>query len=924
MITDRDAMVPTISLLPVPLTAVQQYLQDRSRDTSDNKRRLEIAWDADNYGYAKSSSPPSLREELYYHCVGLRKDCLFENDLVKDGSGLNLILEQAQKHAETKDFLNSDLFRTWNTCLSRPWHNDHPPCLCFGTDKSEMCEVCYQTNTNLKRPWYIERLDESYRSASDRVCETCSHIDWLVILRPQWREVYGDNDLRIPLGTLSELQKREHCAVCRLIMATLALRADYPSAMVTAGGENIVGVLVEDRTVHDTARLEIEFKVLPYQYNDDRLIYKIKLHEITVEPKPELGRIVPQDKIDVDVLRQWIAKYDSVRSQLPEKESSSRIMKSIPSFRLIDVVEQRVVERSIEIRFLALSYVWGGRQKFQSTKANQHLLKQQGSLRDAELPQTIQDAIDLVREIGEHYLWVDSLCIVQDDDDHKMIQIRSMDQIYNNAVAIIVCATGENADAGLVGFRAFSRKWTQYTAAIQGLIVANYAEHTDSLEEMYDSKWRSRAWTFQEEMLATRQLTFTSNEVRFESVEGEFSEQFHDPQPEVPHFKQGDETDTGDRRRSQLERRFSSGPAFENYASLISDYSAREMSHSTDGLNAVTGVLTYLEPRFPGGFIFGLPCAYLNTALIWEPFGPVKRRRHPTSRAPIFPSWSWAGWECKVWYNTAQESRAKGILKFFDRKSQCLFSSTDVETFENAGQPEMRRLDRQSEANLNTAVSAAHIDERSEDSCTNPKYSTSSPTTLSPARNHHSFLEDASEYLKISTQQSSLYLVKHRLRRNGLTDGASPTPLIFSPSGHLAGVVYVAPETISQLPTGRYDFIALAECSGEPHEEPSGYWLAHVESRAKRGRVDNAEMPIEEKIQTIYPGLEVDDLNVPDDVAAGQSFFDYGVFEFRERCCLNVMLVEWKEGVAYRLGVGICHVDAFEQGGAVTKDVVLG
>ena len=167
--------------------------------------------------------------------------------------------------------------------------------------------------------------------------------------------------------------------------------------------------------------------------------------------------------------------------------------------------------------------------------------------------------------------------------------------------------------------------------------------------------------------------------------------------------------------------------------------------------------------------------------------------------------------------------------------------------------------------------------------------------------------------------------MKDRLLRNGLAEGASPTPLIFSPSGHLAGIVYVDPETIPQLTTGRYDFIALAECFGHMYEEPDAYWYAHGDSRAKRGRVDDAvAMSIEEKIHAIYPDWELDDLNVPDDVADRQSYFDYGTFDFREKCCLNVMLVEWEEGVAYRLGTGICHLDAFEQGSPVKREIVLG
>ena len=911
-------MTSTVSALEIPLTALQQYLQDRSRDSSDTRERLHSP-DYD-YGFEESTSPPSIETELYYHCVDLRKNCIFEDDLGRDGSGLSLIRDQAQRHVEIKGFLDSDIYKIWNTPLSKPWYNDHPPCLCFGSERTEICEVCYQIKTKLKRPWYI--VDNSYHLVKDRVCEVCYHIDWPLILRPQWREVYGDNDLRIPLGTLSDLQKRKHCAVCALILAALALNDDSTSAMATADRENIVGVLIEDRIVHDTARLEVEFKVLPYQYNDIRLLHKIKLHEITAEPKPGLGRRVPHERIDVDVLRQWLAKCDSHNVMLPGTESFLPMLETAPSFRLIDVVEERVVESSIRCRFLALSYVWGGYQQFQSTKQNQNFLGQRCSLRDAELPLTIRDAIDLVRETGERYLWVDSLCITQDDDEYKMEQIRLMDQIYNNAVAVIVCATGKNAEAGLIGFRSVSRKWTQYTAAIQGLIVANYAERTDSMEEIWGSKWRSRAWTFQEEMLARRQLTFTSNEVIFESAEGEFSEQFHDLSSRLPHLERSDETDTHF-TQSSLQRRFSSGETFEKYTDLISEYSARQMSYSTDALNAIEGVLSYLKSRFPGGFAYGLPYAYLNTALIWDPFGPVKRRRHPTSGAPIFPSWSWAGWECKVSYNNAQESRAKDLLEFIDPRSRGRFSSIDVYGAESASQSKARELDSQGDATLKLPAIAERMDDNSD--CTQKDYEYNIPTImLSEMPKEYFFLGDASQYLTISARQSSLYLVQNRLLRNGLAQDASPTPLIFTPSGHLAGIIYVAPETIPQLPTARYDFLALAECSGQIFEEPSPYWYAHGDSRAERGRVDDAALSIEERIRVIYPGWGVRDLNVPRDVAARQSLFDYGIFEWRERCCLNVMLVEWEGGVAYRLGSGICHADAFEQGGPVKRDIVLG
>jgi Heterokaryon incompatibility protein (HET) len=55
------------------------------------------------------------------------------------------------------------------------------------------------------------------------------------------------------------------------------------------------------------------------------------------------------------------------------------------------------------------------------------------------LPQTIQDAIAVTRKLGLQFLWVDSLCIMQDSDEHKSQEIGKMRALYNNAYRINCC-----------------------------------------------------------------------------------------------------------------------------------------------------------------------------------------------------------------------------------------------------------------------------------------------------------------------------------------------------------------------------------------------------------------------------------------------------------------------------------------------------
>lgn len=70
-----------------------------------------------------------------------------------------------------------------------------------------------------------------------------------------------------------------------------------------------------------------------------------------------------------------------------------------------------------------------------------------------DIPRPANDAMILCKEMGERYLWVDALCIIQDDSMDKEWQIARIGSIYSSAVFTIVAACGVDADAGLPGVR---------------------------------------------------------------------------------------------------------------------------------------------------------------------------------------------------------------------------------------------------------------------------------------------------------------------------------------------------------------------------------------------------------------------------------------------------------------------------------------
>jgi hypothetical protein len=98
--------------------------------------------------------------------------------------------------------------------------------------------------------------------------------------------------------------------------------------------------------------------------------------------------------------------------------------------------------------YAALSYVWGGPQAFCTLQSNVASHSSQISL--STLPQTIQDAVFCAHKLGLKYLWVDSLCIIQDSTDDWEREIANMAQIYKNAFVTISAAKAKGCHEGFL------------------------------------------------------------------------------------------------------------------------------------------------------------------------------------------------------------------------------------------------------------------------------------------------------------------------------------------------------------------------------------------------------------------------------------------------------------------------------------------
>ncbi|KAF7539254.1 hypothetical protein G7Z17_g12456 [Cylindrodendrum hubeiense] len=361
--------------------------------------------------------------------------------------------------------------------------------------------------------------------------------------------------------------------------------------------------------------------------------------------EPAFGRPRPL-LIDFDTLAAWIRICDQKHDVCQHRGSST----SIPRLRLVDIENMCVTEVVGQERpqFATLSYVWGTTPFLRLTTDNIANLQKPGSLRDTSPPLTISDAITVCARLQIKYLWVDSLCIIQDDETDMLETIDKMDSIYGESVLTIVAASGVDAHSGIPGVHPGTRFLEQHHFEKRGVQLIDsvdkyqFRPQTRFQEPEWISRtpWARRAWTFQEAIVSRRVLFFTSEQVYWSCREGLLSEDT------TEHFE-SNLMDNGDRQDAGFE------PL--EYQHIAIAFSTRRLTFEADMGRAYLGTQNYLDKKWGGHkFSWGLPHGAFGSFLMWQwQFHKSRRMRegmHPIRQADgsivkvPFPSWSWMGW----------------------------------------------------------------------------------------------------------------------------------------------------------------------------------------------------------------------------------------------------------------------------------------
>ncbi|KAF4775644.1 hypothetical protein HER10_EVM0012811 [Colletotrichum scovillei] len=341
------------------------------------------------------------------------------------------------------------------------------------------------------------------------------------------------------------------------------------------------------------------------------------------------------------------------------KRRPTRLLHLLSDSRARLVDSESLVMNGKAPRYAALSYCWGTGtlsedenklvEQGQTLKAN--LESRYRPFETGNLPSTVRDAIKITRRLGDPenglelcLLWVDSLCIIQDDVQDKEVEIHRMQEVYGNA-AVTICATmtTKATQSLLMPRPAWSKQVKPCRIGDSWLTVSP----TAPADLRAGAALSLRAWTLQEEHLSPRLLFWGGQQFSWACGRGEFVEETSSstyPHSSTTHVRKF----LAECRTSEPEELWLA------WNSIVESFTARSLSNPTDRFSALAGLATRYLAAVSGynEYMAGLWRATFAQDLSWR----VSKASGPDVGWPGTagaPSWSWAslpiGLEARMW-----------------------------------------------------------------------------------------------------------------------------------------------------------------------------------------------------------------------------------------------------------------------------------
>ncbi|KAI3391067.1 hypothetical protein diail_8072 [Diaporthe ilicicola] len=288
-------------------------------------------------------------------------------------------------------------------------------------------------------------------------------------------------------------------------------------------------------------------------------------------------------------------------------------------------------------RYASLSYCRGQSPPYLTSRDN--LAARHSGFNVREMPRTFVDAIKLARRLGLRYLWIDSLCICQDDAIDWARESSRMAAVYSNAHIVIAANRSDDCTGGLFHSReprpsAVFRFHGGSDDVYAMLLFQSDQQKVAKAGEFQEEPLTSRGWALQERILGKRIIHYNARQVYFECDHGIFAEDGSSQKDRYCAMKGRPvvtEESSADRKDDLA-----------IWNSLVWVYGRRTLSKPADKMPAMSGLARLFHKRLGGEYVAGLWSKAMMEGLAWQPLG----RRGPASRDQYTgPSWSWASYD---------------------------------------------------------------------------------------------------------------------------------------------------------------------------------------------------------------------------------------------------------------------------------------
>jgi hypothetical protein len=702
-------------------------------------------------------------------------------------------------------------------------------------------------------------------------CDSCKSLDFSF-----YQTSYGKVPPQVDLGVLDNLSQRGDCPICGLVLGFL-------------GSDHVLAKVPKSSQGHILLK-PWEMGIEIY-YGSEETGGTIKkpdiclLGELSVFPKINSSLYDDEPggrKVSASLLKRFLHSCETRHGTLCSDARGPVSDRRSVTLLLLDVEKQCIVsfDSSLECRYVALSYVWGGVKTLQTTRENLFTLMQQNSLIKFgdQLPNVIRDAMLVVAMIGERFLWIDSLCIVQDDPNWKHLQISQMDLIYSHSILTIVAVFGTNANHGLPGINQTLRVPT--AAYVQDAVIARPTSYM--VNSLTNTVYETRAWTLQEKALSKRCLFFSPEQVFFRCNAGIHQENVEEPlikltasasvarANSVNPLSRFTSTSNGTRDKRALLW----SNTFHHYTFLLNDYTGRQLSFPSDILLAFEGLGAMFSSISGGKFLCGLPESVFDHSLLWMHARGINFTRRSSaidighSKNLRAPSWSWCGWVGRV-ENILSTKNSLEMLRNFIQV---------FEVYSPDGIIPVRRLTSIGEVEMHEG--GAGSTPRSWES----RLLRGNACEMMPFRTH---------LLVFSTPslESNLFNLEPIPKKYATIPWES---WLLDQRGRRCGVLWETIPELTQAQQQNFGFVALSyskweNCSGNRHEMGGGWDIFNIDAKA----------------YSVSPG------SIPVSAAVAARSVSSDIFEG-----VNVLFVEWKRNEngcewAERVSLGIIHEDAW-------------